>query len=137
MQIMIEFDWEAVGAVSLTAAGRLDIPPVSAGPGVYRFRVSNDSLTEVYIGESQNLRQRMVNNYASTHTGTTNVRVRGVLVGHLREGRDVQLAIVRNAMCGIDGELAPADLRLKDTRLLVESAALALARRAGERIHNL
>ena len=137
VRVVIVFDWEEVGAVRLSPAGRLEIPPVSAEPGVYRFRVSNASGTAVYIGESQNLRRRMVGNYASTHTDTTNVRVRGMLLGYLTEGRDVRLAIVREAVLEVDGELAPAELKLKDARLLVENAALALARRAGDRIHNL
>src|SRR5215210_2591945 len=70
-------------ALRLSAAERLVIPWVPAGPGIYRFRVSNASETEVYIGESQNLRQRMMGNYASTHTGKMNVRIRKIVLGHL------------------------------------------------------
>jgi hypothetical protein len=137
MRVAIIFDWEEVGTLSLTPAGRLAIPQVTPAPGIYRIQVSNDSSTEVYIGESQDLRQRMVGNYASTHTGVTNVRVRGILSGHLAEGRDVRLAIVSKAFLEIEGDLIPADLTLKDARQLVENAALALACRAGDHIHNL
>jgi hypothetical protein len=137
MRVVIEFDWEDVGALILTPEERLGIPRVPSGPGIYRFRVSNAVGTEVYIGESQNLRNRMVRNYATTHTGSTNVRIRGMLRQHIKEGRDVQLAIVSRAVIEAEGQRASADLNFKDARLLVENAALALARRAGERTHNL
>jgi hypothetical protein len=137
MRVVIAFDWEEVGALHLNSQGRLNIPPVVAEPGVYRFCVSRASGTEVYIGESSDLHRRMVGNYASTHTGATNVRVRELLTAYLREGRDVQLDVIRHAVLEVDGVLTPADLTLKDTRLLVESAALTLARHAGDRIHNL
>ncbi len=137
MRVVIAFEWEDVGSVRRSPIGRLDIPQVSAGPGIYRFRVSNSSSSEVYIGESQNLQNRMLHNYTYNHTGQTNVRVREMLLGHLAEGRDIRLAVVSKAILEVDGELIPAGLGLKDARLLIENAALVLARRAGKRIHNL
>jgi hypothetical protein len=65
------------------------------------------------------------------------VRIRETLLHSLAEGRDIRLAIVITAALGIDGAGVTADLGLTDTRLLIESAALALARRAGEQIQNL
>jgi hypothetical protein len=136
VRVVVEFDWEEVGSVGLSPTGELAIPPVSAGPGIYRFRVSVASGAEVYIGESQDLRHRM-RNYANMHKGETNVRVRELLLRHLEEGRDVRLAIVSGAVFEVDGEPTPADLASKDARLLVENTGLTLARRDGERIHNL
>jgi hypothetical protein len=137
VRVGIEFDWEEIGHLGLAPAGSLVIPPVPAEPGIYRFRLSGDAATEVYIGESDNLRRRMQGNYASKHTGTTNVRVRELLQHHLTEEECVHLAIVRVASLELDGYQASADLSDKSTRLLVENAALAIARFGGETTHNL
>ena len=136
MRIAVSFDWAAVGDIHRSPARRLIIPEVAAGPGIYRFRISGGTGAEVYIGESENLRRRMSANYASTHTGQTNVRVREWLHGNLDADRSVELAIVCNAVLAIDGEPIAADLRQADTRLLIENAALILARRAGDRVQN-
>jgi hypothetical protein len=79
----------------------------------------------------------MVGDYASTHTGATNERIREMRLRHLEAGGDVRLAIVRKAVLEIAGDVSPADLDTKDARQLIENAALAVARRAGERICNL
>ena len=78
----------------------------------------------------------MTRNYASTHRGRTTVRVREMLLGNLVAGREIQLAIVREAVLAINSPLIAADLTQQDTRLLIENAALAVARRDGDRIHN-
>jgi hypothetical protein len=137
MRVAVDFDWKKVGPLRLSTAGRLAIPQVPAASGIYRFQVLSEAGPEVYIGESRDLRQRMVHNYASTHTGATNVRVRDMLLRHLTAGRDVRLAIVTEAVLIIEDELTAADLHLKEVRRLIESAALVLARQAGERIHDL
>ncbi len=137
MRLVIEFDWHDKGVVSLSPEGRLAIPQVPVAPGIYRFRVADASGTEVYIGESQNLRHRMLRNYASTHRGHTTVRVRELLFRYLVEKRSVRLAIVDRALLEVAGEQTSADMNEKCVRLLVENAALMLARRAGEHLHNL
>lgn len=137
MQVIIDFTWEERGAVGLFPSNRLSFPPVPAEPGIYRFQVSSATGTEVYIGESQDLRHRMQRNYGSTHTGRTNVRIRTLLQTHPVEGRRVRLSIIRRAQLVIDGERAGADLTLKPVRLIVENAALATALRAGWEILKL
>jgi hypothetical protein len=79
----------------------------------------------------------MERNYANKHRGETNVRVRELLLSRLAERRCVQLAIVRTAVLDVAGHRAPADLTSKSVRLLVENAALALARHAKVHVHNL
>jgi hypothetical protein len=137
VRVVVEFDWEEFGQVGLLPTGRLAIPIVPAKPGIYRFRVMGDAGTEVYIGETDNLRRRMQGNYASTHTGATNVRVRELLLTHLRGRGIVSLAVVRAASFEVDGHLMSADLSDRSARLLVENAALAIARLDSETIHNL
>jgi hypothetical protein len=137
MRVTIELSWETIGEVSLSPFGTLHFPAVPSRPGIYRFRVLNLSETEVYIGESQDLRHRMLRNYASKHKGRTYVRVREMLLQHLAKGRIIELAIVSGLILEIDGKPTTADLELKHVRLLVENAALALALQAGEQVHNL
>jgi hypothetical protein len=79
----------------------------------------------------------MRHNYTNLHKGKTNVRVREMLLQHLTEGREISLTFVTKVSLEIDGEPVPADMTLKEVRLLAENAALALARRAGKHIHNL
>jgi hypothetical protein len=136
MRVVVEFDWEDVGKVSLSTSGKLAFPPTPAEPGVYRFEVTNSGVIEVYIGESENLRQRMEHNYRY-HPASTNVRVREMLTEHLMAQRPVALAITRSAKLEIHGDEIDADFGLKQIRLLVENAALATARQAGMQIHNL
>jgi murein DD-endopeptidase MepM/ murein hydrolase activator NlpD len=136
MRVGVEFKWEEVGWVA-RSDGRLQLPLVPMEPGIYCFRVFTDAGMEVYIGESQNLRHRMLRNYASKHRGRTNVRVRQLLLQRLDEGRRVQLAVARRVSLRVEGEQSPADLRLKHVRLLVENAALVLAQRDGHLIRNL
>jgi hypothetical protein len=137
MQVLIEFQWEEVGAVGLSAKGRLDMPSVPASPGIYRFRITTASGTEVHIGESQDLHHRMFRNYANKHRGRTNVRVRAMLLQHIGQGRSIRLEIVSKASLAIDGNLVAADMGSKEARRLIENTALAVARRDGEHIHNL
>jgi hypothetical protein len=136
VRVAVEFDWEEIGQVELSPAGRLAMPSVPAEPGIYRFRITSEHRTEVYIGETSNLRRRMQANYASTHTGATNVRVRKLLQSQLGEARGVHLAIVRAAFREVDGHRIPADLSDRSTRLLIENAAIAIARCDGETVHN-
>jgi hypothetical protein len=139
MSLMIEFDWDEVGHVRLSPSNKLEFPPVPSEPGVYSFRMfrmSSVSGAEVYIGETQDLHQRMNRNYRTNHTGKTNVYVRRLLYQGLSEGRSVQLALVRRVLLEVDGAQAPADFHLKVVRLLIESAAVVLAGRVGEQILN-
>jgi hypothetical protein len=133
----VEFEWEEIGDLGVTEAGRLAIPRVPAVPGIYRFWATDGVGSEVYIGESQDLRHRMERNYANKHRGETNVRVREMLLAGLAARRSVRLAIVRAAVMEVDGAKAPADMSKKSVRLLVENAALAIARNADAEIHNL
>jgi hypothetical protein len=100
MRVVVDFDWEYVGDVGLSAAGRLVFPSLSSGPAVYRFVVES-SPTEVYIGETENLRQRMEHNYRY-HPGSTNVRVRDLLVGRLEAGHSIRLALMRDMVLTVD-----------------------------------
>jgi hypothetical protein len=135
MQV-IEFDWQEAGPIGLSPSRKLAFPVILPEPGIYRFRVPSVARSEVYSGESENLRQRMEHNYRY-HPGPTNVRVRAWLLGDLWEGRSIQLAIARSSFLEIDGERVIADLTKKQVRLLIENAALAVARRPGEQIQHL
>lgn len=135
MRVAVEFDWEPVGEVGLSPSGKLAFPRVPYGPGVYCFHIEQDSVAEVYVGESEDLRQRMEHNYRYSPR-PTNLRVRSMLLERLAAGKRVQLSIARNVLVELGGTQAAGDLSLKQVRLLVESAALAIARHAGEQIQN-
>ena len=127
MQVTIECNWTPVGAVGRTLTGRLRFPAAPTTPGVYCFQVITAAGTVVYIGESQNLHHRMTQNYASTHTGATNVRIREWLQSHLASGQEVTMLVVTTARLCIDGAWQDADLSQRHIRILVENAALAQA----------
>ena len=137
MRIVVEFEWEQLDDIGLTPTNRLSFPQIPAEPGIYQFRITGADGDEVYIGESSDLKRRMLGNYASTHTGTTNVRVREMLTQHLLDGRRVQFSIIRQAGLEVDGETTVPNLSQKPMRLIVENAALVVAQQAGDRIHNL
>src|SRR4051812_7204923 len=116
MNVAVEFEWVEVGVVRQFTATLPAFPNVPAGPGVYRFRVSSNSGVETYIGEAENIRQRLQRNYGSQHTGSTNVRVRRWLLSQLAAGGEVRLALAHVTALSVDGKPFAPDLASKQIR---------------------
>ena len=135
MRLTIDFEWDTLGPIS-APSGTLVMPEVPAGAGVYRFSVQTVEGIEVYVGESTSARRRM-RNYAGTYSGATADRVRAILLDHIERGNRITLETATGIAFQADGTSVDVDLRRKHIRLLIESAAIDEALRAGYRVHNL
>lgn len=136
-QVEVQLGWKALGQVTLDDKGLLSFPPVGTVPGIYKFSVRDDGSTSVYIGETHSLRQRLHKNYRRPpKRATTSIWVNAWLSALLREGKRVDVAVVDETVVAVSGDAFAIDLRRKADRLLVENAAIAIARHAGERLRN-
>ena len=136
MRLTLDFTWTVLGPI-VAPTGKLVMPEAPPEAGVYRFLVYRETGIEVYIGETIHLRLRMLGGYASTHQGTTNVRVRRLLLGAILEGCRIELEIAANVRLEQGNESIIAELSRTHIRRLVENVALEEAIRSGYRVHNL
>lgn len=137
IRIEASLEWEEIGNVSVSETGRLAMPDVPLGPGIYRFRISGNGCNEVYIGETISLRKRMFGNYASRHTGKTTVRIREHLMLRLNSGHLVNLDTACGCTLEVSGKQLEVNLADMSQRRLLENAALLSARELGQTILNL
>jgi hypothetical protein len=130
-RLCVEFGWARVGEVTgSTDLGRwpLAFPELRPTPGVYRLLLSGRSGSEVYIGESDDVRRRGRQYRRGDETQKTSRRVHEHLLARLADGWTVQMEIVTVARYSLGrGPWFDTDLRLPEHRLLIENAALAQA----------
>lgn len=94
MDCSARLDWRHLGQVTRDGKGLLTFPEVADEPGLFRFSVPEPRGTEVYIGESVNLRQRILAQFRARHPESTNVRIRQALNAHLDARRTVRLSVI-------------------------------------------
>lgn len=131
--VEVAFEWKLIGEVTLDTAGRLLFPQSTSACGVYRFDIDG-ARPSVYFGEAVDLRRRFSHYRSPGPTQQTNIRLNELLCRVLPlEGRcQVSLAAVSSFRAG--SCKADLDLRLKAARVLIESAAIVLARDDGARL---
>jgi hypothetical protein len=130
----VDYSWLAAGEFTLTPSG-LVVPQFGVTPGVYRFTLvePEGEVRSYYIGESENLFQRM-NGYRSPGpTQTTNQRINRKLRELLADGGAVLVSVVLEAAL----DSVPLDLSGKSARLVVENTALLHLAAQGAVIENL
>jgi hypothetical protein len=129
--LCVEFGWVRAGEVTgSTDLGRwpLAFPELRPIPGVYRLVLSGPSGSEVYIGESDDLRRRGRQYRRGDGSQKTSRRVHEHLVARLGDGWAVHMEIVTTARYSLGhGPWLDTNLRLQEHRLLIENAALAHA----------
>lgn len=95
------------GAVTLNSAGKLVFGGrLEPAPGLYRMTLvsTTTSPARVYIGETDNLRRCLAENYRSPGPRQqTNLRINALLREHLVEGGTVTLALATAATAWITG----------------------------------
>ena len=132
----VVFKWSRLGDASLDPTGKITFPgPIPAGPGLYRFTLTDQSKrSRIYIGESDNLRRRLSTNYRNPGPRQrTSLRINALLVEHLCMGNEVTVDISVSASFVVPGSVPTVvDLSRKAGRLLVESVALVLAQQSNE-----
>lgn len=132
MRIAVDFSWVDLGPIALEA-GRLRFPQAPEVPGIYRFGMGDRS----YIGETDRLRRRFQHYRTPGPTQSTNLRLNALMTEMLANGKPIMAAVVTAVEAEIDGARCQLDLRNKEARLLVESAALVASRELGQSVENL
>jgi hypothetical protein len=131
VDVRVVFQWSSAGMVELDAGGKPVFGPLEDKPGLYRLTLTGGAAgarPQVYIGETDNLRRRLSNNYRSPGPSQrTSLRVNALLRSHIAAGGEVDLAVATVAVVHMRGDEQVLDLRRKAGRLLAENAALVLA----------
>lgn len=133
MRIAVDFSWVDLGPIAVLEAGRLRFPRAPEVPGIYCFSFSNGP----YIGETDRLRRRFQHYRTPGPTQSTNLRLNGLMTEMLENGKPITAAAITAVEAEIDGARCRLDLRNKEARLLVESAALVACRELGQSVENL
>lgn len=125
VNVLIDMGWRHLGAVALSPEGQLIFPAAPAAPALYRLRLIGKSGHRHYIGESINLRRRFGNYRNPGPTQQTSIRINEVLHSHLAAGGRIEADVILSGIAlQCDGQPRKADLSDKQTRRLLEQAAL-------------
>lgn len=142
VDVSVRFTWQQLGSATLDVGGKVAFPrPLPPAPGLYRMHLvalDADHDDRFYIGETDNLRRRLGNNYRNPGPRQrTSLRINQSLREHLAANGRVEVALCLGADLTHGGRTEPLDLTRKAGRLLAESAALVLAQRDGAQLENL
>jgi hypothetical protein len=120
----LRLGWRVIGAIKLDAAGQLDFPEVSAGPGIYRFDLRTKDGRALYIGETKNLRQRFYHYRRPGKTQPTNHRICAEMRRAPASGGSVEVSLAENARFCAAAKCDKADLASANHRRLFEQLAI-------------
>ena len=136
MKVSVSFDWQPAGEVHISSAA-IVLPPLTNGPGVYRFRFSGHGIDGAYIGEAAQLRRRVYQYAKPGPSQMTNLRMNVEMREHLTAGGRIEMSVITDADIEIEGRAARLDLAEASSRRLIENAVLRGVREIGlERILN-
>jgi hypothetical protein len=131
-EISLAFRWEPIGRVSIDEMGKPVFPQAAATPGVYRFEIDGDKAL-VYFGEAADLRRRFSHYRSPGPSQQTNLRIRDLFCRALNASGQGEVSLAHVISFDATERTAHLDLRLKAARVLIESAAIVLARSRCER----
>lgn len=136
--LVVDFDWTPHGTVTADA-GTVRFESAPRTPGIYRIDLD---AAYTYIGEAGSLARRFAG-YRSpggspdTLAPRTNRRVQRTILDALTDGRIVAVWICTSATITTTDGPGVLALDNKAHRLLVEAAAMILAKRDGWTLENL
>ena len=123
------FEWQRLGHVVLDTNGSLLFPSVMNRAGLYRLRLDGIGRSQVYIGESLNLRRRFRNYRGPGPTQQTSLRINALLLEAIADGTIVAVDIVTEGVKLIlNGSPVSVDLSDKAIRGMIENAAIVASR---------
>ena len=123
--IALNFEWQMSGNVVLDPNGSVLFPGVTNGAGLYRLRLDGDGRSQVYIGESVNLRRRFGNYRGPGPTQQTSLRINALLKESIARGAVIAVDIVTEGVkLTINGCQVSVDLTDKAMRRMIEHAAI-------------
>lgn len=126
--IKLTFEWRMLGNIVLDTSGSVAFPFVTNGAGLYRLRLDGADKSQIYIGESVNLRRRFGNYRGPGPTQQTSLRINALLKEWLEAGATIAVDIITHGVeLSINGASTSVDLSDKAVRRMIEHAAIVAA----------
>jgi len=123
----MNFDWTAVGLLSLDTQGKIRFPKTGLRPGIYRFDIELEGVRQIYVGETDQLERRLQHYRTPGPSQVTNIRVNKLVVNVLSAGGTVHLStIAESAGLHVDGSPVELSFKGKAERVLFEHAAIVM-----------
>jgi hypothetical protein len=137
-ELTIRFEWVKVGPVWIDLLCKLKFPIVPSNPGLYRFEIEDQRGAKEYIGETDLLDRRFQHYRTPGPTQSTNIRLNLLMLETLKANGSVSVSIITDrANFVMDGRASRARMQNKPERVLLEHAAIYIAREAGKSLINL
>jgi hypothetical protein len=136
-EITIIFEWIALGRVALDSQGKLAFPRAPSRPGLYRFEFEGPKGRQEYIGETDTLDRRFQHYRTPGPSQSTNIRINALMREVINSNGAVVVSIVVDgARITMGTRTKPPRLQNKSDRVLLEQAAIYVARQVGISIVN-
>lgn len=138
IEIIIKFEWKALGRVGLDPQSKLTFPRAPSRPGLYRFEFDGAKGRQEYIRETDMLNRRFQHYRTPGPSQSTNIRLNALMRGAINSDGMIGVSVmIDDAVLTMDGRTKPSDMQIKSDRVLLEHAAIYAAREAGVSIINI
>src|SRR5205807_614480 len=120
------------GRVTLDSQGKLAFPRAPSRPGLYRFEFDGPKGRHEYIGETDTLDRRFQHYRTPGPSQSTNIRINALMREVVNSKGAVGVSVVVDgARITMGTRTKPPRLQNKSDRVLLEHAAIYVAREAG------
>lgn len=137
-EVTVRFEWQPIGQVRLDKSGQPVFPKASLRPGLYSFHFDRAGDRAVYFGETDQLDRRLQHYRTPGPSQRTNLRLHALIRETLKAGGTVTVATATSGTIQMmEGDERPADLTQKSERVLLEHAALCVAKAFESKVLNL
>lgn len=138
IHVSVELEWQPIGQVRLDESGRPAFPKASLRPGLYSFQFDRAGDRTIYIGETDQLDRRFQHYRTPGPSQRTNLRPHALICETLKTGGAVSVSTATSGTIKMkEGGERPADLAQKSERVLLEHAALCVAKVSAINVLNL
>lgn len=129
--------WDDCGNVFLGEKDDLlHFPKLYPLPVVYLFRLDDGEKTEVYIGETENMKRRVAHYRNPGPSQKTNIYLNKIMKKYLQSGGRITIHLMTFIKVEIDGKII-GGLDDKFVRRLLENAAILHAIQQGDQLLNM
>lgn len=95
--LAVAFHWDRKGYVQFDHKGRLKFPVLLPEASVYKLSIQFNDMTNIYIGETDNLRRRAQGYRTPGITQATNKRIRAIIETALKSDGTAEISILNIA----------------------------------------
>ena len=132
IEMKISFEWTLLGPVSVDLQGKLAFPRAPTRPGIYRLEFDGTQGKEEYIGQTDTLLRRFQHYRTPGLSQCTNLRLNALMQDTINSKGAVSVSIVvDDAKIAVDGRVTATRMERASDRVLLEHAAIRVAKEAG------